>query len=161
VVSRPRPNCNLPSWVIDWACKEDPGYSYLHFEGLQRDKFNASFYTLNTSIGILQALQADEVSLDRLCDDPTSFASRQFVHRSLQGFFVLCSDLARHDDELWVLNGCGVLLVLRAEQDYGYKLISGAALSAENGFVIRQDDVVGMVQARKEEQGGWQSISII
>jgi hypothetical protein len=153
VVSQPRRNCNLPSWVVDWICEEDPDHPYVLFAGLQQDEFNASFYALNTSIGVLRALEVDGVCLDRLGNDPGSSVKAGFSHRSLQGFLVVCSDLARHNDGLWAFNGCGVLLVLRAEQDYGYKLISAAALHDRYGN--------GIVQARREEHGGWQGISII
>jgi hypothetical protein len=136
--SRPRQKSIVPSWVVDWTCEElsndirenHCGTEQCHeWSGLPRNKAYTSFFTLETPAVCLRALQVRGVFIDglvtELISDLDSAAQRALFRsfKSSKGIMVLCSSLVQHGDELWVLDGCGVPLILRVQEGYGYSLV--------------------------------------
>jgi hypothetical protein len=174
--SLPRQDTLLPSWVIDCACAElsnetrnghyatELRYKYT---GLARQKANASFHTLETSEGCLLSLQVRGAFIDKLTakeilvfDGAGQYApSACFI--SPKGFNLSCSTLIRPDDEMWIIDGCGIPLILRTQHEYGYSLVSAATILMKGDHKSNQDIYIRLLQLAKIQHGGWQNISII
>jgi len=154
---------NLPSWVADWRCKQDPLASEkLYDNALKQTEANASFHTVETARGTLQALEVDGVLIDRLDKGSERLRSDERLYISCKSFVLSCSHSSHKDDEIWVLRGCRSPLILRPQDKYGYILVSVASYwQSCSTDPCGEIWIMERAQDKREKQGGWRSISII
>ncbi|KAH7124215.1 heterokaryon incompatibility protein-domain-containing protein [Dactylonectria macrodidyma] len=134
----------LPSWVVDWTCKEVSGLRNNHFgtelngslSGIKRRKPDVSFRTIahqQSRYGAV-VLEVWGIFIDALAveiiDDWASPEERA-LFRSFQtwkGYTVLSTSLVECSDQLWILYGSLVPLILRQvpHESCDYRLISSA-----------------------------------
>ena len=160
----------LPSWVVDWTCKERSGRkdhpgadAFYRFTGLTRKNANASFYMLETMGGCLLALQVRGAFIEQLAfqSAPNFHSPAQhepfYCLESPRRYDIFCNSVVQDNDEIWVLDGCGIPLILRAQQNRRYSLVSAAKLIFDGNKSL-QDHLSDLMQ---EKYGDWQTIFII
>ncbi|PVH91548.1 hypothetical protein DM02DRAFT_663878 [Periconia macrospinosa] len=171
--SRPRHTSLLPSWVVDWTAKEQSDHHrnnhygtkfWITHTGLSCKNATASFHIVRTENRDVLALQVRGVFIDKLVTESVSGLDsiRQRAlfssFRSFGGFEVRGSSLLRHNDELWILDGCGAPLILRTQPGCRYQLVSAALVfmpGGEKSFVdqLKQLVVAAAASTRLQEGG--------
>ena len=131
----------LPSWVVDWTCREDPRMRNNHF-GTSSYRLlsdttiasaNASFCTVKSPKkpdGTV-ALEVCGVFLGELAVRQINNLSSPEQEKLFRSFrtpnYVVCTSYqAECSDQLWFLRGASVPMILRREH-HGYLLISSAS----------------------------------
>lgn len=95
-----------------------------HLSGLPRGAADACFRKIETSVGCLKALQVKGICLDILTIefiDAFSTPAERALYRTFEsstGIVAYGSSLAQRGDELWILDGCRVPMILRADSSH-------------------------------------------
>ena len=154
----------LPSWVVDWRCKQDrrSPAAKPYDNVLKKSEANISFHTIRMARGISQALQVDGVFIARLDEDSSNIAWGRYYSYSCAGeIWGTCSRPSRRGDEMWVLRGCNFPLILRFQEEQAYTLVSAARCTNYCSGPPELMSLEDLLRQNEEKQGGWRSIYII
>ena len=151
---------SLPSWVVDWRCKQDPyAPAKPYTSSLEKAEANVSFHTIATARGISQALQVDGVFIARLDEDTRRMIlNPPYLYSCSRDIRGACSRHSRRGDEMWVLRGCNLPLILRFQEEHAYTLVSAADYGRASPEC---PSLESLVRHNEEKQGGWRSMYII
>jgi len=110
---RPHDDFRLPSWVVHWAAGEPYNRTKpMEVDFLRGKKANAAFSTMKTSHGRLWALHLCGLCIDSFVVAPANTGKKNSLV-SPKGLLFIDSGFVQDEDEVWILNGCGVPVVLR------------------------------------------------
>lgn len=168
---------HLPSWVVDWTCKENSNkvrgchYSKGPFnDDTDFPRTNAGISIRSRIVGLEHAtiLQVSGVRIDKLVKQASNrwlVAKQQeqnCTFKTSQGVMLGCSNmLARIDDEVWIVRGSGVPLVLRPHFKEHYSLVCTACFHEGGGPEYFRDILFPILRLCPEDYDDWQIIDLI
>lgn len=160
---------DLPSWVVDWTCKElgnkrDNHYGHKEFRklsGLPHRRADVSFVSTTVSPASPKSLALAVWSsflgtlVTEVVEDDSPQQDELFrCFETVEGRTVICSSAVRHYDQLWFLNGSRSLFVLRSIGEK-YILISAAIMFSGTELPPK------ILKETESLQGGQQRIVIV
>lgn len=165
---------SLPSWVVDWTCPElgkKRGHHYgkmAVMNGLKKMKTNCSFRDVYDTEGVKTSVILEVWGIyvgTLLLQDPSKLDSLEqyalFPSFTVTGGHLVCtSSLAQCRDQLWILDGASVPLILRPqEKDY---LVISSALTIPNNTNQGSEGILQlMIDLVEEGQKHRKQISIV
>ncbi|KFY66496.1 hypothetical protein V496_02038 [Pseudogymnoascus sp. VKM F-4515 (FW-2607)] len=167
---------NLPSWVVDWTCpelgrkrdKHFGGKLSNHISGIKKMKANCSFYDVYSLKGVrssmilevwgfhIDTLRVQIISnLDSL-EDRTLYSAFE----TARGHTACTSSLVQCRDQLWILEGATVPLILRPQEN-GYLVISSALVMLNKIMDDSERPVLCLIDLVENGEVHRQQISLV
>lgn len=167
---------SLPSWVVDWTCSEFGKTRDNHFggkfsnyiSGLKKMKTNCSFRDVYDSEGVKSSviLEVWGFHVDTLLvqiisnlDSPEERALFS-TFETAGGHSACTSSLVQCRDQLWILDGATVPLILRPQEN-GYLVISSALVILKDRMQSSEGPLLRVIDLVEKDQIHRKQISIV